>query len=574
MIGGKDYVAFLGPYQLKVEEGFKEIEEQKIIARIWSHDYTVWKPDPEEITNRLGWLHSPKTMLEEVPRIRNFVNDVQKENYRNVLLMGMGGSSLAPEVYRSIFGVKEGYLDLAVLDSTDPGAVLDKKELAGKEKTLFVVSTKSGGTAETLSFMKYFYNFVAARDGLKNAGKSFLAITDPGSNLESIAKALGFREVFLNDPNIGGRYSALSFFGMVPAGLIGMELETLLENAGKVASSLEKSSKLGRKDMAAWLGVAMGKLASMGRDKLTLVISPSVSAFGAWLAQLIAESTGKEGKGILPVYGETLAPPSAYAKDRFFVYLRLDGDGAHDQGIRAIAEAGMPVVQINILDPYELGSQIFIWEIATAIAGKVLGINPFDQPNVESSKALTRELIARFRKEGKLPEPEITFRSDNISVYTDTKTENLAQALSSFMNKANPGKGEALGRSYVAIQAYLKPSEENYSLLRKLRTKLQLAYRMATTLGFGPRFLHSMGQLYKGDAGHGLFIQITGDMPVDLPIPDEPGKEESSISFGVLKMAQALGDRQALIDRGRKVIRFHLETDTVAGLKKLIEAVG
>lgn len=571
----RKYVASLGPFQSMVEAALKEVRDQRVMNRIWTHDHTVWREDPTEISNRLGWLHSPEVMMDAIPEITAMVEEVRTEGYESALLLGMGGSSLAPEMYRLTFGVKEGYLDLAVLDSTDPGAVLAHARRLDPDKSLFIVSTKSGGTVETLSFMKYFFNHVSGAVGLENAPKHFVAITDPGSGLESAAKELRFRKIFLNDPNIGGRYSALSYFGLVPAALIGMDLSTLLERAATMACNSEGCNcPIGGDNAAAWLGATMGKLANAGRDKLTLITSPAISPFGAWVEQLIAESTGKEGKGILPVDGEMLGAPESYAKDRLFVHLRLEDDSTQDAKIRAISDSAYPVVQLNLVDLYDLGAQCFLWEMATAVAGRFLRINPFDQPNVESAKVLARQMIAAFEKEGKLPELEPALQTDGLSVYADFVPHSLNEALRKFMARAHPGKEEYLGRSYVAVQAYVKPSPERTAVLQALRSKLHVTYRMATTVGYGPRFLHSTGQLHKGGGGHGLFIQITADMPEDAPIPDHPGKEASSISFGVLKTAQALGDRQALLDAGRQVIRFHLGTDIAGGLRQLAEALG
>ena len=569
------YDSFLGSYEPTVDRALEEMQDQKIMNRIRAHDHTVWRDDPKEISNRLGWLHSPEVMVASIPEITAMVDDLRAEGYEKALLLGMGGSCLAPEVYRLSFGVKEGYLDLSVLDSTDPGAVLSQAESHNPAKTLYIVSTKSGGTVETLSFMKYFYTWAVRAVGVEEAGKHFIAITDSGSGLESAAKELDFRKIFLNDPNIGGRYSALSYFGLVPAALGGVDLSTILQRAATAAChSGGGNCPVGGDNGAARLGATMGALANAGRDKLTLVLSPAFSAFGPWVEQLIAESTGKDGKGILPVEGEILGGPEIYARDRLFVYLKLEGDSTHENRIKVIKDWGHPVVQINLSDLYDLGGQFFLWEMATAVAGRFLGINPFDQPNVESAKVRTREMVAAFEKEGKLPEAVPTVQRDGIAVYGDEGVESLEDAFRAFMSKARPGKDEAAGRSYIALQAYVEPSPEAGAALQDLRTKLLRTYRMATTVGFGPRFLHSTGQLHKGDRGQGMFVQVTAESAKDAPIPDRAGAEGSSISFGVLKMAQALGDRQALMDAGRHVIRFHLEKDVPKGLKRLTKAVG
>ena len=572
--GKKRYVAHLNDFDPVLQNALIRLRDNKVVRRIWEHDHTVWKHDSAEIYNRLGWLHSPEVMVDAIPGIQALVEEVQKAQYTHALLMGMGGSSLAPEVFRHAFGIRHGYLDLAVLESTDPGAVLKYKRELNPARTLYIVSSKSGGTIETISFMKYFYTHVAGTLGGTNTGEHFVAITDPGSSLESRAKELGFRKVFLNDPSIGGRYSALSYFGLVPAALIGVNLITLLERAGTMACNTEACNcPVSGDNAGAWLGAVIGEFAKEGRDKLTLVTSPPISHFGAWVEQLIAESTGKEGKGVLPVDGEILELPDAYAHDRLFVYLRLENDSTHDEKVKRLSHAGQPVVQLNLRDLYDLGSEFFLWEMATAVAGYFLGINPFDQPNVESSKVLARQMLKAFQDEGRLPEPPITLEENGIRVCASLYAESLAEILERFFAQARPGRNGSVGRSYIAIQAYVKPSAETTTVLQGLRKRLHAKYQMAITLGYGPGFLHSTGQLHKGDAGHGLFVQITADMPEDVAIPDEAGQKRSSVSFGTLKMAQALGDWQALVDMSRHVIWFHLPEDVVSGVKKLEAAV-
>lgn len=566
----KAYSASLGKYQSAVDKTLESMRDNNIIQKIWNFDYLVWEDDPTEISNRLGWLHIPEVMADALPGIKKIVDEVRKDGYKNVLLLGMGGSSLAPLVLRETFGIKKGYLDVAVLDSTDPGAVLEQRNRLDMKKTLFIVSTKSGGTAETLSFMKYFYNEVLKEAGKKETGRHFIAITDPGSGLQKIAAELKFRKTFLNDPNIGGRYSALSFVGIPPAAFQGIDLDTLLARAITMLHNCESCNcAVDGDNSGAWLGAILGELAKAGHDKVTLVASPPIENFGSWVEQLIAESTGKDGKGILPVDREPLAQPEFYANDRLFVYLRLADDATYDRQVNALEKAGHPVVRINLKDIYDLGGEFFRWEMAIAVAGMIIGIHPFNQPNVEAAKVLARKMIAEYQKKGKLPVLKPTLRESGITVYSNFKAPNLEQALKKFLSFAKPGRDESKGRSYVAFQAYVKPSDETYNALQKLRTKVERQYRMATTVGFGPRFLHSTGQLHKGDAGHGLFIQFTSEKPEDAPIPDEPGKKASSISFGVFINAEALGDRQALLDRKRKVITFHLGEDVVSGINRL-----
>ncbi len=519
------------------------------MPRIWARDHTVWKPEPTEIDNRLGWLDIAERMLSQIKEIQDFVQSVQKDGFTNALLLGMGGSSLAPEVFRKTFGIKQGFLDLSVLDSTDPGAVLKLSRELDANKTLYIVSTKSGGTIETFSFMRFFFNRLVDEMDVEEAGQHFIAITDPGSKLEEIAKQYRFRHVFLNDANIGGRYSALSHFGLVPAALLGIDVERLLKNALQAAHD-SGAAVLADKNPAAHLGAAMGELAKQGRDKLTFVLSPSIASFGDWAEQLIAESTGKEGKGILPVVDEELQEPEVYCSDRVFVHLELEPELFQTAKLKTLELAGFPIINIKINDLYDLGGQFFTWELATAMAGYCLGINPFDQPNVESAKVLAREMVAAYKKNGNLP---------------DSKTEIPdAQTLKNFLSGLQPG------RSYVTIQAYLMPTVEMDAALCQLRTYIQTQYKTATTIGYGPRFLHSTGQLHKGDAGNGFFIQFIATPYEDTLIPDEMGNAEGNLSFGVLEAAQALGDAQALKNNHRPVLRFHLGKAQVKDIIALI----
>jgi transaldolase/glucose-6-phosphate isomerase len=563
----KEVVYNLGPYERSVENALVELKNNRIISRIWAHDHTVWKPEPMEITNRLGWLHIPEVMAQNVERIAEFVESVREDGYTEALLLGMGGSSLAPEVFRSIFGVKEGYLDLAVLDSTDPGAILAHAERLTPSRTLFIVSTKSGTTVETLSFFKFFYNWAKDSVGEERVGEHFIAITDPGTPLVDLARRCRFRYCFLNDPYIGGRYSALSYFGLVPAALIGMDIGTLLDRAVTIARNCKAHNGAAEEDNhGECLGAVLGDLAKSGRDKATLISSPQIESFGDWVEQLIAESTGKENRGILPVVGEAVGPPGNYGEDRLFVYIHLEGDSERERTVAELEAAGHPVVCLSLNDLYDLGGQFFLWEMAVAVTGYLLNINPFDQPNVEAAKALARKVTVEYKERGSLPSEAPVLRDDGIAVYGDISAGSPAEALKKFIKNTRKG-------AYIAIQAYLQPTPEAHRALQSLRTALRDRFLLATTLGFGPRFLHSTGQLHKGDAGRGLFLQLTADAPRDAEIPDKDGSPESSMSFGVLKTAQAIGDRQALLERGRKVIRFHFERDLMGGLARLAEAV-
>jgi transaldolase/glucose-6-phosphate isomerase len=564
LAGWHRMTAELGPYQNGVEDALAAIRDEQVIHRLWAHDHRIWKPDPKEITNRLGWLHSVEVMQENLEGVRALADAVRQDGYTHALLLGMGGSSLAPEVFRKTFGVRKGFLDLAVLDSTDPGAVLRSSRSLDPARTLYIVSTKSGGTVETLSLFKYFYNQALGALGREEAGRRFAAVTDPGSTLADLARELGFRAAFLNDPNIGGRYSALSYFGLVPAALVGINLDMLLDRAMAMVCNCEGCNcPVGGDNLGALLGAVMGRLAGAGRDKLTLFSSPAIASFGHWVEQLIAESTGKEGRGILPVLGDRSAPPEAYGDDRLLVDLSLEDDPSA-AGSRALQDAGHPLVRIRLKDLYDLGGQFFLFEMATAVAGALMGINPFDQPNVESAKLRAREMVDAYRREGALPEPAPALEAEGMKVFCDVEAKSPGEALGTFLEQAGQG-------AYVAVQAYVQPAEEMDEALGRLRARLEQRTRLAVTTGYGPRFLHSTGQLHKGDAGRGLFIQITDDPVEDAPIPDEAGSEASSMSFGVLKKAQALGDRQALLDAGRRVIRFHLGAEALQGVRKLSE---
>jgi transaldolase/glucose-6-phosphate isomerase len=559
----------LGNYQKDVDSIITELKEQNVIDRIWAKDYTVWGDKPDEITNRLGWLKSPEVSMEMMDDINEFVESVKKDGLTHALLLGMGGSSLAPEVFRLTFGVKERYLDLAVLDSTHPESVLEKAKQFDPEKTLYIVSTKSGGTVETLSFMKFFYNQTLKKVGKENTGKHFIAITDPGSKLEQIASQLKFRKTFLNDPDIGGRYSALSLFGVVPAALIGVDLNELLDSAAVMVCNSEGSNcPVNGNNTPAILGCIMGKLADSGRDKITFITSDELSYFGAWVEQLIAESTGKNGKGILPVVGEEVTTPEFYSDDRLFIYLHLINDKSIDAVVQALNDAGHPVVEIVLKDIYELGGEYFRWEMATAIAGWVIGIKPFDQPNVEAAKILAKEMLAEYLKEGKLPQPNAKFNSDGLKVFTESNTNNLNSLINEFFGD-NDKQFRNKDNEYVAIHAYVKPDGVITEQLHKLRTAIQKKYNSAVTVGYGPRFLHSTGQLHKGDEGRGVFIQIISKINEDASIPDNAGEDKSNMTFGVLITSQAFGDRQSLLGNNRKVISFQLETDVNSALEIL-----
>jgi transaldolase/glucose-6-phosphate isomerase len=545
------FEASLGASQAAVDEALKQIQESQIMRRIWAYDYTVWAEDPDEIVNRLGWLHLPEKMPGNLSRIETLLETVQAEGYTHAVVLGMGGSSLAPDVFAQAFGHDHDGLALRVLDSTDPGAIMALAQEVDPATTLFIVSTKSGGTVETLSFFKYFYNLTMEQVGRQAAGQHFVAITDQDSKLHRLAQQYTFRAIFLNDPNIGGRYSALSFFGLVPAGLAGMDVSLLLNRARIMACNNESCNDvLDGDNLGAHLGAILGTLANNGHDKLTLFSSPGLANFADWIEQLIAESTGKYSKGILPVVGEPVGAPDAYGQDRLFVNLRINGDTTHDDAIATLKEAGYPVITLHMKDRYDIGSQFFLWEMATAVAGHLMGIQPFDQPNVESAKVLARAMVSRYQEEGRLPEGETSQLSEG--------------ALVTFLAQARPG-------DYISLQAYIQPTPDSEAALRALQLELRDRTKLATTVGYGPRFLHSTGQLHKGDAGNGLFVQFISQAEQDVAIPDEAGASDSAMTFGVLKAAQALGDAQALREADRRVTSFNLKHDPAQQLKQLVK---
>ena len=548
--------AQLGAASAAVDEGLQMLCRHRIICRIWSHDHTVWKPEPTEITNRLGWLHIMNAMADKVERLKGLRKQLVAEGYTHALLLGMGGSSLAPELFQKALGrpsrpanLPFPYLDLVVVDTTDADAVRAAEAAVDLGKTIIIVSTKSGGTVETLSAFKYFYNRLLEQVAPEEVGRHFIGITDGGSKITELGARYGFRDLFLNDPNIGGRYSALSYFGLLPAALVGVDVADLLERAAVAAANATVCHCEAINDNhAAFLGAALGRLGLAGRDKVTFLTSPALASFGDWAEQLIAESLGKEGKGILPVVGEPPALVETYGADRLFVNLKLAGDRTHDRFAAEVAAAGHPVITLNLKDLYDIGGQFVLWEMATAVAGHFLGINPFDQPNVEEAKIKARAVVAEYTAKGSLPAGE----------FAPLQAEKLQE----FLSHAMPG-------DYVAIQAYIQTMPATDAALQALRQAIHLRTGLATTVGYGPRFLHSTGQLHKGDRGNGLFIQFVSDAQQDVAIPDKAGADESSMSFSVLKQAQALGDALALRDAHRRVITFHVGTDPVAALSEL-----
>ncbi len=562
--------AELGALQGAVDATIDRAEREQWTRRVWQKDPTLWKPagsDQREIADRLGWLSVGEQMLDALPRLDDFRRDVRSAGFTHAVLLGMGGSSLAPEVLRRTFGVASDQPDLIVLDSTDPATLLDVERAIDLAHTLFIVASKSGGTIETLSHFKYFHDKVQSRVG-GSVGSQFIAITDPGTKLEQLARDYHFRAVFRNPPDIGGRYSALSYFGMVPASIIGLDVHKLLDRAETMCQACSASAAA-RSNPGLWLGAIMGTLALQGRDKVTLVMSPPISTFGYWIEQLIAESTGKEGKGILPVEGEALGQPADYGVDRLFVYLRTDDgfDPEQDRRLEELASAGQPVVTIALKDTYDLGAEFFRWEFATAIAGAILGINAFDQPNVQEAKDKTSAILEEYVRAKRVPEPAAVLRTQQVTVVADdTQAQRLVNAVS-LQAALETFAREAAQGDYIALLAYLQRTPETEEVLQHVRLRLRNERRVATTLGYGPRFQHSTGQLHKGGANNGVFLQIVALDQEDVPIPGEP------YSFGVLKQAQALGDLQSLQAHHRRVIRIDLGTSIAAGLDEIRQAI-
>ena len=553
-----------GPLGTAVKTTLAKLAEQKFSKRLWERDATLWKVGPEHqkiIKNALGWLTVSHTVLEQADDVQNFVHEVKRAGFTHAVVLGMGGSSLCPDVCRATFGTAPGFLELRVLDSTVPASVLRVEKSVDLARTLFLVSSKSGGTVEPLSFYKYFDERVRGVKGEK-APENFVAITDPGTSLEKLAIEKRFRRVFHGQPDIGGRYSALSNFGIVPAALEGADIRALLDRAEGMARASDSCVPLSDNPGVA-LGALLAEAARAGRDKITFVLSQGIETFADWAEQLIAESTGKEGRGLVPVAGEDLGGAAVYGNDRIFVSvtLRSEKNPVVEQKLKALESGGHPVVRIEVESKLDLGQEFFRWEIATATAGALLEIDAFDQPNVQESKDNTHRLLTEFRAQGKLTAEAPALRSDGIEFYANTAAgKTLEECLAGFFTQARPG-------NYVALMAYLDRSPEHDALLASLRTRLRDGLRLATTLGYGPRFLHSTGQLHKGGANNGLFVQITADDAQDAPIPGEP------YSFSILKQAQALGDLQSLQSKKRRVIRLHLGQDVKAGIDRLLRIV-
>jgi transaldolase/glucose-6-phosphate isomerase len=561
--------AALGPHTDEVKETIKTAEREQWIRRIWNKDASLWKTEDDHqkiIRNALGWVTVVDQLVEAADELTAFSERVRNDGFTDVMLLGMGGSSLCPEVFRRTFGEREGFPELHVLDSTDPATVKSFEEKVDLEHTLFIVASKSGTTTEPLMFYKYFFNRMREIKG-ERAGENFVAITDPGTLMEEMAKGDSFRRIFLNPADIGGRYSALSFFGMVPAALQGFDFRSLLDRAECVMHACASCVPT-EDNPAARLGAILGVLANAGRDKLTLSTSPEIASLGLWIEQLIAESTGKEGRGIVPVAGETLGAPGVYGSDRLFVHISIgQPDADTDNKLRALEAAGHPVVRRTLHDPLDLGEEFYLWEMATAIAGKIIGINPFDQPNVQESKDNTRRLLDEYKKNGELPEQEVGAEGHGLIAYAERETIEQLGARAGFDEFVTKHLSRVKAGDYIALLGYIRETQEHEEIIQAIRSHLRDALRAATTTGYGPRFLHSTGQLHKGGPDSGVFIQVTAETVEDVPLPNEP------FTFGILKQAQSLGDFQSLASRSRRAIRIHLGKDVAAGLRAILEIV-
>jgi transaldolase / glucose-6-phosphate isomerase len=536
------------------------------IRRLWAGDKPLWTGTDED--KWVGWLHVVAQELADIERLRAFASEIKQRGFTDIVLLGMGGSSLGPEVLAGTFERQSGWPCFHMLDSTDPAQIRTIERAVDLRKTLFIVSSKSGSTLEPNIFMEYFFDRVAAALGKDKAGEHFVAVTDPGSTLERRAQQLRFAHIFYGVPSIGGRYSVLSKFGLVPAAAMGLDVKRLLETAQPMERACGADVPPAE-NPGIQLGVAMGIAATrFGRNKVTIIASPGIANLGAWLEQLLAESTGKRGRGLIPLADEPLTAPAHYGSDRFFTYLELDGQGDPSQraAVAALERAGHPVARISVRDIWHIGEEFFRWEIATAVAGAIIGIDPFDQPDVEASKDKTRALTEEYEKSHRLPEEVPVFRENGLALYADPrnaaelgKHNTLSGYLKSHLGRAHSG-------DYVALLAYIERNEANTQALTAMRTRIRDRTRAATCVGFGPRFQHSTGQAYKGGSNSGVFLQITCDDPVDI---DVPGR---SYSFGVVKAAQARGDLDVLIERERRAIRVHLKNLNV-GLAELARAM-
>ncbi len=543
--------------QKRIQSRLIDWQQENVSTRLWHYDPTIWKEKPEEnveLGDRLGWLVLPYTMREKINELTLFANET-KNVFSDVLLLGMGGSSLAPEVFAKTFGSKDGFPSLSILDSTHPEVIKKIFSQYDLSKTLFIVASKSGGTAETMSF--YYTFFEAVSKFNKNAGDQFIAITDPDSGLEKLAIEKKFRKIFSTPPDVGGRYSALTYFGMVPAALIGMDIESFIGNASSYADACGKNIS-SIENPGIKLGCTLGELALDKKDKLTFFSSKKIETFTSWIEQLVAESTGKENKGIIPITDENEVDIKYFSNDRVFVFLTLKEEQQHSELKHQLIKNHFPVISIEMENLYELSQQFYLWEIATAFAGAVLKINPFDQPDVQLAKTLANESLSAFKSNGSLPIDTPDFVESNLEIFYTAQIKVLKETLKEFFKLIKPG-------DYVAINAFIQYGDKVNEALNNFKKVIRDKYKVAVTIGYGPRFLHSTGQLHKGGTNNGLFIQITNEITDDINVP---GK---GYSFGTLITAQAQGDFKALAGRKRRAMKLNIKGNLLEGLNLLTQ---
>jgi transaldolase / glucose-6-phosphate isomerase len=549
-----------------VTAALEDWKKNNKVARLWKRDASLWTGNDED--KWLGWLTITEEQLANIAALKGIAADVKKAKFKHALLLGMGGSSLCPEVLRLTFGKIKGFPELHVLDSTDPAQIKVIEKQVDLKSTLCIVSSKSGSTLEPNIYKQYFFERVKEKVGAAEVGSRFIAITDPSSKLQQVAEADKFRKIFFGVPSIGGRYSALSNFGMVPGAVMGLDIEKFLKNTQEMVKACGAQTAADV-NPGVILGAILGVAATQGRDKCTIIASPGIFDLGAWLEQLLAESTGKIGKGIIPVDRESLGKPPVYGTDRVFAYLRLQAkpNKAQDAAVAALEKAGHPVVRIELRNTYNLGQEFFRWEIATAVAGSIIGIDAFNQPDVEASKIETRKLTGEYESTGKLPPETPFFEGAGIKLYADEKNAAALKNGSSLTDVLKSHLGRIHAGDYFGVLAYVTMNGANEKALQKMRHAVRDKDKVATVLGFGPRFLHSTGQAYKGGPNSGVFLQITCDDAVNLAVPGQ------KYSFGVVKAAQARGDFAVLAERGRRALRVHLGKAVTKDLAKLGSAL-
>jgi transaldolase/glucose-6-phosphate isomerase len=549
-----------------VKASLDDWKKNNKVQRLWERDASVWTGADE--SKWLGWLPIVEQQIGQIDTLKNIAADIKKAKFKHALLLGMGGSSLCPEVLRLTFGKIKGFPELHVLDSTDPAQIKAIEKKLDLKSTICIVSSKSGSTLEPNIYKQYFFEQIKKKVGEKEVGSRFIAITDPGSKMQQVAENDKFRKVFFGVPSIGGRYSALSNFGMVPGSIMGIDIPKFL----KITAEMVKACGAGvaaDANPGVLLGAILGTAAVHGRDKVTIIASPGIHDLGAWLEQLLAESTGKIGKGIIPIDRETLGKPAVYGNDRVFAYLRLETkpNKAQDAAVAALEKAGQPVVRISLPNIYNLGQEFFRWEIATAVAGSIIGIDAFNQPDVEASKIETRKLTSEYEEKGKLPPETPFFEGDGIKLYADDKNTAALKGGSTLAAVLRAHLGRIHDGDYFGVLGYVTMNDANGAALQKIRLAVRDKKKVATVLGFGPRFLHSTGQAYKGGPNSGVFLQITCDDAVDIPVPGQ------KYTFGVVKAAQARGDFAVLNERGRRALRVHLGKNVAKDLARLDKAL-